>query len=141
MTNLVLSAFASVCLTDNVDCIVQELENRGAAVQLFFPGQAQGYPALAKARLRMFQPDGQQYLRQWMSYRAERWLEGRYRQIFRKTGLLVAEPNNVSSLFEKASRHVSPAIFGEIIPSVGKGLEAAEEGSDLKIIGVNRREH
>ena len=89
-----------------------------------------GYPALAKACLRMFQPDGQQYLRQWMNYRAERWLEGRYRQVFRKTGLLVAGPNNVSSIFEKASRHVSPATFGEVIPSVGKGLEAANEGYD-----------
>jgi predicted CoA-substrate-specific enzyme activase len=93
-------------------------------------GMKPGYPALAKACLRMFQPDGKQYLQQWMNYRAERWLEGRYRQIFRKTGLLVAGPNNVSSLFEKASRHISPAIFGEVIPSVGKGLEAANEGYD-----------
>ncbi|MGD1087046.1 MAG: acyl-CoA dehydratase activase-related protein, partial [Verrucomicrobiota bacterium] len=93
-------------------------------------GMKPGYPALAKACLRMFQPDGKQYLRQWMSYRAERWMEGRYRQIFRKTGLLVAAPNNVSSLFETASRHISPAIFGEAIPSVGKGLEAANEGYD-----------
>lgn len=93
-------------------------------------GMKPGYPALAKACLRMFQPDGKQYLRQWMNYRAERWLEGRYRQIFRKTGLLVAGPNNVSSLFETASRHISPAIFGEVIPSVGKGLEAANEGYD-----------
>jgi len=93
-------------------------------------GMKPGYPALAKACLRMFQPDGQQYLRQWMNYQAERWLEGRYRQLFRKTGLLVAEANNVSSLFEKASRHVSPATFGEVIPSVGKGLEAANEGYD-----------
>jgi predicted CoA-substrate-specific enzyme activase len=93
-------------------------------------GMKPGYPALAKACLRMFQPDGKQYLRQWMNYRAERWLESRYRQIFRKTGLLVAGPNNVSSLFETASRHISPAIFGEVIPSVGKGLEAANEGYD-----------
>jgi predicted nucleotide-binding protein (sugar kinase/HSP70/actin superfamily) len=93
-------------------------------------GMKPGYPALAKACLRMFQPDGKQYLRQWMSYQAERWHEGRYRQLFRKTGLLVAGPNNVSSLFETASRHISPAIFGEVIPSVGKGLEAANEGYD-----------
>jgi predicted CoA-substrate-specific enzyme activase len=93
-------------------------------------GLKPGYPALAKACLRMFQPDGQQYLRQWMNYRAKQWLEGRYRQLFRKTGLLVAGPNNVSSLFDKASEHISPAIFGEVIPSVGKGLEAANEGYD-----------
>jgi predicted CoA-substrate-specific enzyme activase len=93
-------------------------------------GMKPGYPALAKACLRMFQPDGQQYLRQWMNYQAGRWYESHYRQLFRKTGLLVAGPNNVSSLFEKASEHISPAVFGEVIPSVGKGLEAAHEGYD-----------
>ncbi len=93
-------------------------------------GMKPGYPALAKACLRVFQPDGQQYLRQWINYQAERRLEGRYRKIFRKTGLLVAGPNNVSSLFESASDYISPAIFGEVIPSVGKGLEAAKEGYD-----------
>jgi predicted CoA-substrate-specific enzyme activase len=93
-------------------------------------GMKPGYTALAKACLRMFHPDGKQYLRQWVNYRAERWLESRYRHLFRKSGLLVAGPNNVSSLFEKASRHISPAIFGEVIPSVGKGLEAANEGYD-----------
>jgi predicted nucleotide-binding protein (sugar kinase/HSP70/actin superfamily) len=93
-------------------------------------GMKPGYPALAKACLRMFHPDGKQYLRQWINYRAEQWQEGRYRHLFRKTGLLVAGPNNVSSLFEKASLHISPAIFGEVIPSVGKGLEAANEGYD-----------
>ncbi|MGA2557229.1 MAG: hypothetical protein ABSG04_13245, partial [Verrucomicrobiota bacterium] len=99
-------------------------------------GMKPGYPALAKACLRVFQPDGQQYLRQWINYQAERWYEGRYRHVFRKTGLLVAGPNNVSSLFEKASRHISPAIFGEVIPSVGKGLEAANEGYDgILLIG------
>ena len=67
-------------------------------------GMKPGYPALAKACLRVFQPDGQQYLRQWINYQAERRLEGRYRKIFRKTGLLVAGTNNVSSLFEKAIR-------------------------------------
>jgi len=93
-------------------------------------GMKPGYPALAKACMRMFQPDGKKYLRQWMNYQAERWLEGRYRKLFRKSGLLVAGPNNVSSLFESASGYVSPAIFGEVIPSVGKGLVAANEGYD-----------
>jgi len=38
-------------------------------------GMKPGYPALAKACLRVFQPDGQQYLRQWINYQAERWYE------------------------------------------------------------------
>jgi predicted CoA-substrate-specific enzyme activase len=99
-------------------------------------GMKPGYPALAKACTRIFQPDGQKYLRQWASYQAERWQESRYRKLFAKTGLLVAGPNNVSSLFESASSYVSPAIFGEVIPSVGKGLEAANEGYDgILLIG------
>jgi hypothetical protein len=66
-----------------------------------------------------------------MNYRAKQRPEGRYRQLFRNTGLLVAGPNNVPSLFEKASEHILPAIFGEVIPSVGRGLEAAKEGYDV----------
>jgi len=90
--------------------------------------------ALAKACLRMFQPEGKQYLRTWASYQAERWYEEHYRGLFRRTGLLVAGPNNVRSLFEKAAEHVSPAIYGETLPTVGKGLEADTEGYDGIIV-------
>ena len=48
----------------------------------------------------------------------------------------MAGPNEVPALFEKASEHVSPALCGEVIPTVGKGLEAASEGYDgLIVIG------
>jgi len=50
--------------------------------------------------------------------------------LFRKAGLLVAGGNDISTLFETASEHVSPTIYGEIIPAVGKGLEADNEGYD-----------
>jgi hypothetical protein len=36
----------------------------------------------------------------------------------------------VAALFAQASEHVSPMIYGEITPTVGKGLEAAGEGYD-----------
>jgi len=32
------------------------------------------------------------------------------------------------ALFQHASRHISPAIFGEAIPTVGKGVAAKAEG-------------
>ena len=75
-------------------------------------------------------------MQQWLSYEAERKCDAHYRRLFRKTGLLVAGPNEVPALFEKASEHVSPALYGEVIPTVGKGLEAASEGYDgLIVIG------
>jgi predicted nucleotide-binding protein (sugar kinase/HSP70/actin superfamily) len=93
-------------------------------------GMKPGSLAFAKACTRIFQPDGKQYLQQWLSYQAERKVEQYYRFLFRKAGLLVAGSNDVSTLFETASEHVSPTIYGEIIPAVGKGLEADNEGYD-----------
>ena len=93
-------------------------------------GMKPGGLAFAKACTRIFQPDGKQYLQQWLSYQAERKVEQYYRFLFRKAGLLVAGGNDVSTLFETASEHVSPTIYGEIIPAVGKGLEADNEGYD-----------
>ena len=93
-------------------------------------GMKPGSLAFAKACTRIFQPDGKQYLQQWLSYQAERKVEQYYRGLFRRTGLLVAGGNDISSLVETASEHVSPTIYGEIIPAVGKGLEADHEGYD-----------
>ena len=99
-------------------------------------GLKPGGRAFAKACTRVFQPDGKHYLQQWLSYEAERKCDVHYRSLFRKTGLLVARPNTVPALFEKAAEHVSPALCGEVIPTVGKGLEAASEGYDgLIVIG------
>ena len=33
-------------------------------------------------------------------------------------------------MFEHISEHVSPRIYAEVIPTVGKGVEAASEGND-----------
>jgi predicted nucleotide-binding protein (sugar kinase/HSP70/actin superfamily) len=59
-----------------------------------------------------------------------KWEEGRYRREFSKTGLLVCGASDVSLLFREAMKHVSPAIYGETIPTVGIGLEADREGYD-----------
>ena len=93
-------------------------------------GMKPGKLALAKACTRILQPDGQQFLRNWLAYQAERRVEQHYRGIFSRSGLLVAGENNVACLFDRAAEHMSPTIFGEAIPSVGKGLEAAVEGYD-----------
>jgi len=97
-------------------------------------GLKPGGLALARACTRIFQPDGKDYLRKWAGYQAERWYEQHYRGLFLETGLLVAGPNEVSSLFEKAAQHVSPALYGETIPTIGKGLAADREGYDGIIV-------
>ncbi len=99
-------------------------------------GMKPGAGAFAKACTRILQPDGKAYLQQWLNYRAERQCDVYYRGLFRRTGLLVGGANEVPALFEKAAEHVSPALVGEVIPTVGKGLEAAGQGYDgLIVIG------
>jgi predicted nucleotide-binding protein (sugar kinase/HSP70/actin superfamily) len=91
-------------------------------------GMKPGNLALAKACTRIFHPDGKQYLQNWLAYQVERKMEQHYRGLFAASGLLVAGENSVAGLFDRAAEHVSPRIFGEAIPTVGKGLEAAGEG-------------
>jgi len=99
-------------------------------------GLKPGGLALARACMKVFQPDGKDYLRKWAGYQAERWYEQHYRGLFLRTGLLVAGPNEVSLLFEKAAEHVSPALYGETIPTIGKGLDADSEGyNGIIVIG------
>jgi len=99
-------------------------------------GMKRGYLALAKACTRIFQPDGKEYLQKWVAYQTEKSSDERYRELFRKSGLLVAGSKHVSSLFDKATEHVSPTIFGETITAVGEGLAAESHGYDgIMLIG------
>jgi predicted CoA-substrate-specific enzyme activase len=93
-------------------------------------GMKPGNMALAKACTRVFEHDGQEYLQRWWSYQAGRKTEEHYRGLFAKTGLLVSKPDNVPAMFEKSSEHISPRIFGEVTPTVGKSLNAENEGYD-----------
>lgn len=93
-------------------------------------GMKPGHLAFAKACTRIFQPDGKEYLQRWMAYQTQRRTEQYYRGIFRESGWLVAGDNDVATLFDRAAEHVSPTIFGETIPAVGKGIGAAAEGYD-----------
>jgi hypothetical protein len=99
-------------------------------------GLEPGYAALAKGCMNVFQPEGKDYLLRWKGYQMMKWEEERYRREFSKTGLLVCGSSDFSLLFRGAMKHVSPAIFGETIPSVGIGIEADREGYDgILLIG------
>ena len=90
--------------------------------------------AFAKACTRVLEPDGKQYLQQWWEYQLGRRTEQHYRELFMKTGLLISRPNDVATVLEKSSTRISPQIFGEAIPTVGKGLNAEYEGYDGIIV-------
>ena len=92
--------------------------------------------AMAKACTRIFEPEGQHYLQQWVGHQMLQGVEEHYRGLFQKTGLLVAGPNAAATVFHKGAEHVSRTIWGELLPTIGKGLDAAREGYDgLILIG------
>ncbi|MDH3443038.1 MAG: acyl-CoA dehydratase activase, partial [Deltaproteobacteria bacterium] len=93
-----------------------------------------GSLALANACARINQADGEIYLQQRLAYQELQRAETYYRELFGKSGLLVAKANVIASIFEQGSQHVSSTIFGEIVPTVGRGLEAAREGYDGIIV-------
>ena len=93
-------------------------------------GLKPGGAALAKACTRIFQPDGKEYLRRWLVYQTEKRSEEYYRRIFHKSGYLLTPHGDASATFSEASEHISPKIYGEVIPTVGDGVRAEVEGYD-----------
>jgi hypothetical protein len=84
--------------------------------------------ATALACMKILQPAGRDYLMNWLKYHRLRHYEEHYRRLFRPTGLLVGGASDMRSLFRHASQHISPTIFGEAVPTVGKGVAARGEG-------------
>jgi len=97
-------------------------------------GLKPGGLAMAKACTRIFEPEGKQYLQQWVGHQMLQGVEEHYRGLFQKTGLLVAGANIASTVFHKGAEHVSHTIWGELLPTIGKGLDAAREGYDGLIL-------
>jgi predicted nucleotide-binding protein (sugar kinase/HSP70/actin superfamily) len=82
----------------------------------------------ALACMNVFRPSGWNYVMNWVAYRQLRWYEERYRRRFRRTGLVVNERNDMDKVFQHAAQHISPAVFGEAVPTVGKAVVAGSEG-------------
>jgi len=95
-------------------------------------GLKPGGLALAKACTRVFEPDGQRFLERWWSYQSGRKAEEHYRDVCGKSGLLVSQPNDVAVVFAKSSEHISPKIFGEVTPTVGRISEAVLRPSTMR---------
>ncbi len=97
-------------------------------------GLKPGGMAMAKACAKIFQPDGKEYLRRWLTYQTEKRSEQHYRRIFHKSGYLLTPNGDASSTFAEASEHISPKIYGEVVPTVGDGVRAEVDGYDGIII-------
>ena len=97
-------------------------------------GLKPGGAALTKACTRIFQPDGKEYLRRWLAYQTEKRSEAYYRKIFHQSGYLLTPQGDPAATFADAAEHISPKIYGEVIPTVGDGVRAQVEGYDGIII-------
>ena len=84
--------------------------------------------AAARACFRLFQPDGKAYLASWTEYHRLKYYDTSYHKLLQRTSLLVTGLNDIAGLFQHARAHLSPAIVGEAIPTVGRGVAAGEEG-------------
>jgi predicted nucleotide-binding protein (sugar kinase/HSP70/actin superfamily) len=73
-------------------------------------------------------------LHRWLAYKSQQRTEAYYRKIFHKSGYLLALQGDAAATFADASEHISPKIYGEVIPTVGDGVRAQVEGYDGIII-------
>ncbi|MHC4090367.1 MAG: acyl-CoA dehydratase activase [Planctomycetota bacterium] len=112
---------------------LNELYLYGAYADMVTATQDWGVPpdslrALALACAKAFRPEGRNYVISRVRYHQLKYYEERYRRLFGRTGLLVTGLNDMYRLFQHASQHISSAVFGEAIPTVGKALAAQDEG-------------
>ena len=87
------------------------------------PGDRQGVHAGSSSRT------GRSISRNWLAYQAERRSRDYYRGTVpedRSAGRRITR--TFAPLFEKAAEHVSPTIFGEVIPTVEQGPGGREQG-------------
>lgn len=76
-----------------------------------------------------WKPESRMLLLSRLALRVMHGIEKSLRKKFEETGLLYAEPNNLRKLFKYAKPWINKEIFGEAIPTVGKGMETLEEGN------------
>ncbi|MHA1112439.1 MAG: acyl-CoA dehydratase activase [Promethearchaeota archaeon] len=64
-------------------------------------------------------------------------IERSVRNKFEKTGLLYAHPTDIEHIFDNAKSLISPKIYGEAIPAIGKGIETIQANTfdSLILIG------
>lgn len=112
---------------------LNELFLYGAYAGLVTAAEDLGVPpnsvwATALACMNAFRAEGRNYVANWLRFRQLMYYEERYRRLFQRTGLLVAGRNDMHDVFWHATQHISPAVFGEAVPTVGRAVVAGNEG-------------
>ena len=82
----------------------------------------------ALACMNVFRPAGWNYVTNWVAYHQLMSYEEHYRRLFQRTGLVAGDRNDMYEVFQHASQHISPAVFGEAVPTVGKAVVAGSRG-------------
>jgi predicted nucleotide-binding protein (sugar kinase/HSP70/actin superfamily) len=80
------------------------------------------------AGLRALRDHGLTYLTSMLGYQRLCRCDRRYRSLFRRAGLAITYPKDMRHMFARVSPHISPTLYGEALPTVGRGVVAAEEG-------------
>jgi len=84
------------------------------------------FSTLLLASATLWYPGSRQILQSRLSIRNGEIIERKERKRFERTGLLYAGPNDLKAIFKHAAPLISPLIFGEAIPTIGKGIETLE---------------
>ena len=84
------------------------------------------FSTLLLASATLWYPGSRQILQSRLTIKNGEIVERRERKRFERTGLLFAGPNDLKAIFKHAAPLISPLIFGEAIPTIGKGMETLE---------------
>ncbi|MCG3217781.1 MAG: hypothetical protein KAR35_02185, partial [Candidatus Heimdallarchaeota archaeon] len=83
-----------------------------------------------KAIVKLWAPEGRSYLAHALGVRYLEKLEHEIREMFSETGLIYSEPTDIQSVVDHSIPLINPLIFGEAIPTIGKGMEVIKSDID-----------
>ncbi|MHA1685977.1 MAG: acyl-CoA dehydratase activase [Candidatus Heimdallarchaeaceae archaeon] len=110
--------------TDVFELLMYGSYNLQHTIAQFWKTEPYSLKTTLRAITRPWTRDSQLYIMSKLTPAILHFIEIRLRKRFEKTGLLFAEPNNLKAVFKYSKDLISPLIFGEAIPAVGKGMEA-----------------
>ncbi|MHA1910773.1 MAG: acyl-CoA dehydratase activase [Candidatus Kariarchaeaceae archaeon] len=83
-----------------------------------------------KAITRLWAPEGRSYLAHALGVKYLEKLEFELREMFNETGLIFSGPTDIKSVVDHSIPLINPLIFGEAIPTIGKGMKIIKSDID-----------
>jgi predicted nucleotide-binding protein (sugar kinase/HSP70/actin superfamily) len=90
--------------------------------------------SLLLATGKCFRPEGLGYLGNLVGLKLLERTERNIRSKFERTGLLFDQTNDLKAIYDNASEHIHPTIFGEGVLTIGKGVQAIDGEYDGIIV-------